>query len=442
MPLLTREQARTLVDRVLSRSNADDIQVWVNAGDETNIRFADNRITTSGTADDLSVRIASAFGARSAVTTTNDVSDDGLERAVRQSETLARLAPENPERMPLLGEQTYRAVDSYVPATAAATPADRARVAQRAIDSARRAGAIVAGFLTTNAGATAIGNNKGLYAYRAATGVDYSQTVRTPDGTGSGWAGANHPDWRQIDFGAVVSRATEKALSSRNPTRVEPGRYTVILEPQAAGDLVQLLAGSLDARSAEEGRSAWAKQGGGTRVGERVVDERVNLLSDPWDPQLLSSPFDDEGMPLSRQTWIEGGVLRTLPASRWWAQRGGLTPTGRPNSLKMTGSDQTLEQIIASTERAILVTRFWYIRPVNARTLLYTGLTRDGTFLVENGTIARPVMNMRFNESPLFMLGKLDAIGAPVRLAGESSGLVVPPLRVRDFAFTSLSDAV
>ena len=414
----------------------------VNAGDETNIRFADNRITTSGSTDDLSIRISSAFGRRSAVTTTNDTTDEGLERAVRLSETLARLAPENPERLPVLGPQQYADVDAFGETTAAASPADRSRVAQTALDAARKAGVTVAGFLTTTADSNALGNNRGLFAYRASTGVDYSQTVRTPDGTGSGWAGANDPDFRRIDFDAVIARATEKALRSRNPTAIEPGRYTVILEPQAAGDLVQLLAGSLDARSAAEGRSAWSKQGGGTRLGEKVVDDRVTLVSDPLDPQLRSSPFDGEGLPLARQVWIENGVLKTLPSSRFWAQRQNLAPTGQPDSLKMLGTEQTLEQIIAGTERAVLVTRFWYIRPVNARTLLYTGLTRDGTFLVEDGRIARPVMNMRFNESPLFMLGKLDAVGTPVRLAGDSRGLVVPPLRVHDFAFTSLSEAV
>ena len=442
MTLLTKDQARALTGRVLKLSRADEIQVELSGGTETNIRFADNRITTSGSADDLTVEVLSAFGARQASSTTNDTSDEGIERVVRQSEALARIAPVNPEKMPLLGEQAYQEVDAHSDATAALTPSDRARVAQVAIDSAKRAGLKVAGFLTTTVRAHALGNSRGLMAYRASTSVDYSQTARTSDGTGSGWAGANHPEWKRIDFAAVSARAIAKAQASRNPTRIEPGRYTVILEPQAAGDLVQLLAGSLDARSAEEGRSAFAKEGGGSRLGEKIVDDRVTLVSDPADPQLLSSPFDDEGLPLARQLWIENGVLRTLPSSRFWAQKQGRAPTGSPRSLKMLGGNQTLQDILASTERAILVTRFWYIRPVNARTLLFTGLTRDGTFLVENGRIARPVMNLRFNESPLFMLGKLDAIGQPVRLAGDSAGLVVPPLRVRDFAFTSLSDAV
>jgi predicted Zn-dependent protease len=441
--MLSREQARALIERIVKLSKADEMQVTLSDSDENNIRLADNRITTSGNARDLSVRVYSAFGKKHAVTTTNDLSTEGLERAVRQSEALARLAPENPEALPLLGPQTYKEVAGHFATTANASAAARARAAQLVIDGAKKAGDLqAAGFLQTVNAMDAVGNSKGLFAYSPETGVDYTLTVRTTDGTGSGWAGANHPDWSKIDFAAVSETAIRKARLSRNPSPLEPGRYTVILEPAAAGDLVSLLANALDARPADEGRSAFAKQGGGTRIGEKIVDERVTMLSDPWDPQLFGSPFDNDGMPLSRQVWIENGVLKTLGHSRFWAQKQGKTPTGSPNTLKMDGGDQSLEQIIASTERGVLVTRFWYIRPVNARTLLYTGLTRDGTFLVENGKISRSVRNMRFNESPLFMLGKLEAIGRPVRLAGDFGGTVMPPLRVRDFHFTSLSEAV
>jgi predicted Zn-dependent protease len=199
---------------------------------------------------------------------------------------------------------------------------------------------------------------------------------------------------------------------------------------------------AFDARSAEEGRSAFSKPGGGTKLGEKIMDERVSFVSDPTDPAVLGSPFDGDGMARERRVWIENGVLKNLVYSRFWAQRKGVQPTGGPASLMVTGGTQSLDEIIASTERGVLVTRFWYIRPVNQRTLLYTGLTRDGTFLIENGKIARSVRNMRFNESPLFMLDKLDAIGRPVRLSGDGGGLVMPPVRVRDFHFTSLSDAV
>lgn len=437
---MTPAEARALIERAVKLSKADEIQVNVSSGDEKNVRFADNRITTSGSSSDTSIRVYSAFGRKHAVATSNDMSPEGIERVVRQSETLARLAPENPEAMPLPGAQTYQTVDAHFPSTARATAEMRAAAAAAAIDAAKKAGDVTAaGILVTTSGSSAVGNNKGLFAWRESTSADFSTTVRANDGTGSGWGGANHPDWMKLDFKSASDTATSKARLSRNPTPIEPGRYTVILEPQATGDLVSLLANAFDARSADEGRSAFAKTGGGTRVGEKIVDERVTFLSDPADPQLLGSTFDNEGMPLGRQVWVENGVLKTLGYSRYWAQRQNRPPTGNANSIKMVGTDQSTEQLIASTERGVLVTRFWYIRPVNARTLLYTGLTRDGTFLIENGRIARSIRNMRFNESPLFMLNKLEAIGRPIRLG---DGLVMPALKVRDFTFSSLSDAV
>lgn len=441
--MMTRDEARALVERVVKLSKADAIQVSINAGDERNIRFADNRITTAGSTSDVAVRVFSAFGKRHAVATTNDISDTGLERAVRQSEALARLAPENPEFLPLLGPQTYTNVSSQFAASADATAEARARAAAVTLDAAKALGDLqAAGLLVTNNGIDAVGNNNGLFAYHPSTTVDFTTTIRTKDGTGSGWAGANHRDWSKIDFKATADRAISKARLSRNPSAIEPGRYTVILEPQAAGDLVSLMAGALDARSAEEGRSAFSKPGGGTKLGEKIVDERVSFISDPTDADILSSPFDNDGQALRRQVWVDKGVLRNLGYSRFWAQKQGKVATGSPSSLKLEGGTESLEDIIKSTQRGVLVTRFWYIRGVNQRTLLFTGLTRDGTFLIEDGKISRPVKNMRFNESPLFMLDKLEAIGRPIRLSGDSSGLVMPPLRVRDFHFTSLSDAV
>jgi predicted Zn-dependent protease len=213
----------------------------------------------------------------------------------------------------------------------------------------------------------------------------------------------------------------------------------VILEPDATGDLIPLMAGALQARSAEEGRSAFSKGAGATKVGETIVDTRVSLSSDPTDPLILGAPFDGEGMPLGRQEWVGGGVLRQLAYTRFWANKQGKTPTGGANTLRLDGGSATLDEIVASTQRGILVTHCWYIRPVDQRTLVYTGLTRDGTFLVENGKVTRPIKNFRFNESPLFMLNNLDVIGRPVRTV---NGDAMPPLRVREFSFTSLSDAV
>ena len=200
-----------------------------------------------------------------------------------------------------------------------------------------------------------------------------------------------------------------------------------------------MLRGSFSARSADEGRSPFAKAGGATRLGEKIADERVTLYSDPADPELLATPFDNEGAPVGRTVWIEKGVLKNLAYTRFWAQKKGVAPVGQGGGLKMVGGTKTTDQLVAETERGILVTRFWYIRFLDQRTVMLTGLTRDGTFLVENGKVVRSVKNFRWNESPLFTLNKIVDIGRAERVEAD---VVMPALKVRDFTFTSLSDAV
>ena len=443
--MMSRSEAQAFLERVIKLSKADTIGAQLNGGYTGNIRFAANRITTSGGVGNSQLIVQSGYGPKHAIVTTSDFSDDGVQRAVRQSEAIAKLAPDDPENMPLLPPQQYNEVNAWFDSTANLTPADRAAAARTAIDAAKAAGDLAAaGFIIEGTNYNAIASNTGMYAYFPSTNANYQLTVRTNDGTGSGWAGADHPDWRQLDFKAVSDRAIQKARASRNPVAIEPGRYTVILEPQAVGDLVQLLAFALDARSADEGRSAFSKQGGGTKIGEKIVDSKVTLFSDPADPQLLGQPWTGEGLPLGREVWIENGVLKQLNYSRFWAQKKNARPTGGLGSVKMVGGDATTEQMIASTPRGILVTRLWYLRQVDPRTVLYTGLTRDGTFLIENGKITKSVKNLRFNESPLFMLNNLEMIGRSERVAGTESGgnVVFPTLKVRDFNFTSLSDAV
>jgi predicted Zn-dependent protease len=437
--VITREEAQDIVSRALKFSKADAIRVNLGSTRESNVRFAANQMSTSGLSSTTTIRIQSVFGKRKASVVTNNRTDEGLKRAVEQSEAIARLAPEDPEYLGELGPQQYAPIQAWFDATAGLSADERAKAALSALAPARSANDLtVAGFLVTTARATAIGNNAGLFAYHRSTDANYSLTARTNDGTGSGWAAARANDWGALDFAGVAKRAIDKARASRNPTALEPGRYTVVLEPDATRDLIPLIANALQARAAEEGRSAFAKGAGQTKVGEKIVDERVTLSSDPADPLILSTPFDNEGMPTSKQTWIEKGVLKQLAYSRFWATKQGKTPTGGAQSLRLDGGTQTLDEIIASTPRGILVTHCWYIRPVDQRTLVFTGLTRDGTFLIENGKIARSVKNFRFNESPLFMLNNLDAIGRPVRTGGDA----MPALRVRDFSFTSLSDAV
>jgi len=443
--VMPREQAQALIEKVVKMSKADEITVNLNSGYQADVRFAANQMSTSGGVVNGQVAIQSAFGKKHAAAVTNDFSDDSLRRTVAQSEALAKLSPDDPETMPGLPPQTYVPVNGYFDSTANLTPEDRARAALTALEPARKAGDLkAAGFIVVNAGANALGNGHGLFAYNRSTNANYTLTVRTDDGTGSGWAGAEHPDWKQIDFAGQSARAIEKARLSRNPVAIEPGRYTVILEPQAVGDLVQLMGFALAARNADEGRSAFSKPGGGNKIGEKIVDDRVTIFSDPQDPQLLAQPYDGQGLPLSRQVWVENGVLKQLFYSRFWAQKQGKQPTGGPSSIKLAGGTTSMDDMIKSTPRGVLVTRLWYLRQVDPRTILFTGLTRDGTFLIENGKISKAIKNFRFNESPLFLLSNLDAIGPAVRIGGTEQGgpVVMPPIKAHDFNFTSLSDAV
>jgi predicted Zn-dependent protease len=444
---LSRADCGALTRRVLGFSTADSARVLVNGGSRGNTRFAVNQVSTAGDDYNASVTIISAFGKRRGSVTTNRLDDSSLRESVQLSERLAKLSPEDPEALPELEPQQYAESLGWSDATAALDPAGRAGATREVSGAAREAGLVATGYLEAQAGANAVANSRGLFAYARQTALAFTTTVRTEDGTGSGWAGASSHDWSAIDPRALGARAIDKARRSANPVAIEPGRYTVVLEPTAVGNLVQLLAFAMSARSADEGRSFFSKTGGGTKIGTKVVDERVTLVSDPLDPIASAATFSNDGLPIPKTTWIEHGVVKSLSYDRFWAQQKKVAPTPFAGTLRMTGGETPLEELIASTDRGILVTRFWYIRPVDPRTILYTGLTRDGTFLIEKGKITRAVKNLRFNESPVFMLNNLDAVGRPERVSASESGgpgaaIVVPPMKCRDFNFTSLSDAI
>ena len=431
----------------MSFATAGETRVAIASGQQGNTRFAVNQVSTAGDSYNASVSVQSSYGKRTGGSSTNRLDDESLRATVLMAERLARLSPEDPEALPLLGPQQYAEAEGWSESTASLEPAERATAVQRIATPARSANLVSTGYLEANAGATAIANSRGLFAYYRATSCALTATVRTPDGTGSGWAGGAHYDWTRLDPTAFGARAIEKARLSRSPVGIEPGRYTVILEPTAVGNLVQLIAFALAARTADEGRSFFSRAGGGNKVGLKIVDDRVTLLSDPLDPEAPSAPFTAEGLPVSRTVWIENGVVRNLAYDRYWAERQSRAATSVGGTLRMSGGTATTDEMIASTRRGLLVTRFWYIRPVDARTILYTGLTRDGTFLIENGKITRAVKNLRFNESPIVMLNNIEAMGAPVRVSaseagGPGLGIVVPPIKVREFTFTSSSDAI
>lgn len=448
---LSRAAARQLSERVLALSKSEGCQVNVNASANGNTRYARNEVSTAGDTDNATITVTSRFGKRAASVGTNVLDDAGLARAVETSERLAKLAPENPELMPLPPAQVYTEVPAYSETTANLDAVRRADAVRNATGESNRAGLMAAGLVHRVAGAQAVANSAGLFGYHASTNIVHTLTVRSPDGKGSGWAGTAHNDWaRATPATQLATRAVRKAHGTRASTALEPGKYTVVLEPTAAGNLVSLLAFALNARQADEGRSFFSKRGGGNRIGEKVVDERVTILSDPQDPDLLTAPFTGEGLPVGRTAWIENGVLKSLTYDRFWAEKQGVQPTpfGGGYRLQGTGVAPSLEELIKGVERGLLVTRFWYIRGVDQRTLLYTGITRDGVFLIERGEVSRAVNNFRFNESPVTMLNNLVAVGRPERVSSSESGdvggpaVVVPPLVVKDFSFTSVSEAV
>jgi predicted Zn-dependent protease len=388
------------------------------------------------------------FGKKSGTATINEFDDASLEKVVRRAEELANLAPENPEFLEPLPQQTYGAESkTFIESTAKITPDYRAQAAADSILPATKKDITAAGFLEDNRGFSALSNSKGLFAYNKSTGVDFTVTMRTNDGTGSGWVARNFNDVSKLNTAEASEIAMEKALQSRNAKAIEPGKYTVILEPNAAADLLGLMIGGMNARQADEGRSYLSKKGGGTKLGEKIVDERVNIYTDPWNTEVPVGNWANGGMSRKKMDLIKNGTVANLIYDRYWASQKNAEPTPFPGNRIMEGGNASIEDMIKDTKKGVLVTRFWYIRAVDPQTLLYTGLTRDGTFYIENGKIKHPIKNFRFNESPIIMLNNLETLGKQMRVAsgggpGGGGSSLIPAMKIRDFTFSSLSDAV
>ncbi|MGO1000274.1 TldD/PmbA family protein [Lysobacter sp. CA196] len=444
MSIFTEAEAKAILDKVIALSKADECTATLTGSIAGNIRFALNNVSTSGIVSNSNLAVQSAFGNRVGTASINEFDDAALERVVRRAEDLARLAPENPEFMPAIDKQSYKPSPTFSATTAAITPEFRAQVAADSIAPCRADKLTAAGFLEDGQSFVAVANSKGNFGYQQATNFDYTCTVRTDDGRGSGWVGRNLKDAGEFKADNEVRIAMRKATESAEAKALEPGKYTVILEPAAAAGLISFMMNFFDARQADEGRSFLSKKGGGNKLGEQVYDPRVNISADPWDPRAPVLPWDAQGLAREKMSVVENGKVSALDYSRFWAKKQGKRAVGTPGNLLMAGGDKSTAELIKGTQKGILVTRTWYIRMVDPQTVLLTGLTRDGTFYIENGVIKHPVKNFRFNESPVIMLNNIEELGRPVRVAGDESSFVmmIPPMKLRDFTFTSLSDAV
>jgi len=443
MAILNKEEAQAILKKVLGFSKADECEVGLYGREGGNIRYARNGVSTAGDISTLGLAVTSTFGKKSATSTIDQFDDSSLQIVVKRSEELARLAPENPEYMTMQGPQEFPEGVGYIPATAAITPDTRAEAVAKSMQVCKDAKLQAAGFLENTTGFSSVMNSKGLFAYNKDTDVIFSVTTRNAEGTASGYAARGFNDINKLDTLTATKIAATKATRSLGAKAIEPGKYTVILEPVAATYMLENMF-RFDARLADEGRSFLSKPGGGTRLGEKLMDEKVTIYSDPFNPELPSSTWNREGDKLEKTTWIDKGVVKNLSYSRYWADKKGVKAVPGPSNIIMEGGTASVEDLIKSTERGILVSRLWYIRMVDQQTLLLTGLTRDGTFYIENGKIMYPVKNFRFNESPVIMLNNVEALGKPERSISVESyrSYLIPPMKIRDFTFSSLSDAV
>jgi len=411
------------------------------------VRWARNRVSLASDRrnDELHIgrRIKGAVGGVS----TNQIDEVSLQGAVQAAERLARYGETNPDEH----REPPPRFDYLTPAiwsdrTFAQPAEERARVAQAIVAPAEEAGMLSFGFLAVQAaGHASIDPAVGRPLYAPYTTAQCSLTVRDPQGTGSGWAGASSYDWTRIDPAAVARRALEKCLASRHPVTLEPGRYTVILEPQAVHGLVRPVVDDFYGRlGAESLPGPFHLRPFYSKLGLQVADSRVTIAQDPLDPDLGLVPFTDDGQPVRPVTWIDHGMLTHLAywrdyALEWLHDN---DPIVNRWGYRMAGGSATVEDMIRSTRRGLLVTRFSNLERLDPESLLMTGVTRDGLWLIEHGMISKAVKNLRFTESPLFVLNSIDLLGPPERVFSPYAPAIVPPLKAHDFSFTSTIDAI
>ena len=442
---LSEQEAKNLLEKILRYSTADSAVIRLSGSDTYNLRFARNSISTNGYSDELTVNISSSFGKKSGSVSTNKFDEVSLKEAVKKSEEIARFSPENKEFMPPLAAQQYTAAANYYPETENLSTGARSEIVSNVINSSVASNVVCAGYMEDLTNFEAVINSNGLFAYNKGTNSKLSSTIRTADGTGSGRFEKSYVNIADIKSAKLTDWVINRAKLSVEPAELKPGRYTVILEHSAASDMLSLCINYMGSRGADEGRSYFSKQGGGTLIGEQLADSRVNIYSDPSDIKAPSVPFSRDGEPRNKVVWFENGVLKNLHRGRYWAEKTGQPLTPRPSNIIMEGGTKSVDELIASSEYAVLVTRFWYIRSVDPKTMLLTGLTRDGVFEVKDGKITRPVKNFRFNESPMNILKNISELGAAEKAVGSETDdfpIYVPAMKVDNFNFSSLSDAI
>jgi PmbA protein len=445
--LLPQSGVRRIIDSVLRLAKSIGVaetEVHVDEVDESLTRFANNAIHQNVAERGLTVSVRTAVDGRTARATTNRIDEDSLRGAIEASLSLAHSQPRDPKLLPLPGRQRYRNVNRFAAQTAALTPEDRARAVRRACDLAVKRGQVAAGIFASGQAQTAVGNSRGLFAAYRETHAEFSITMQ--EQPAASWAKANAANVRALDPQKLAERASEKAHLATNAQELPPGRYTVILEPSAVLDIVGFLFYDFAATALADKRSCL-----NDRMGKQIFGENITIADDVYHPLQLGAPFDGEGMPRERVLLVDRGVPKNLVYSRASAKVAKKKPTGHgfalpneygeaPMNLVFAGGNAPVEEMIASTDRGLLVTRLWYIREVDPYEKIMTGMTRDGLFLVEKGRVTSAVRNFRFNQSLLELLRSVELLGPALRATGEEAfEMVVPAMKVRDFHFSEVT---
>lgn len=452
-PVLDMEPARAaeIESQALAASDAEETEVTLHSTISELTRFANNAIHQNVAEQQTALSIRAVWQGRTARATTNRLDAEGIRGAAARALELAKLQAPDPELLPLPGRQKYHAVTRHIAATAALTPAARAGYVGQMVAIADAAGMTTAGIMANSQTVFAMANSRGLEAYYHETSAEFSVTMLAANS--SGWAKGNSPDIGRLDPVAGARTAAEKARQSAGPAEWPPGAYTVILEPAAVLDLLGFLFWDFGGLSVLDQRSCLTG-----RLGTKLFGDNIQVSDDVYHPLQSGAPFGGEGLPRQRVALVEDGVVKNLVYARPTAARMqreqpavGAQPTGHgfplpneygeaPLNLVVAGGSATREEMIASTERGVLVTRLWYIREVDPYKKMLTGMTRDGTFRIEHGQITGGIRNFRFNQSVIEMLQNVEALGPAVRASGEESfDMVVPAMKIRDFRFTAVT---
>jgi len=442
--MLTRPRAQELFQQVIKYSTADETEVLITSNRYALTRFANNNIHQNVSEDGLYLSVRAVADKRMARAGSNKLDEASIRRLAEAALELAKVQPRDPELLPMPGPQLYRGVDRFYPATAELSPKERAETVATVIRRAEADHLTAAGVFSSGASAMALFNSRGLRAFHEETLSEFSVTMMSP--TSSGWAKKTATNHLELDPEALADRAARKALAASEPRELPPGRYTVILEPSAVLDLFGFLVFDFSGLAVAEQRSAWTG-----RVGQKLLGGNIELGDDVYHPLHLGAPFDGEGLPRQRVTLVEHGVVKNLVYSRQTARKLGVEPTGHglplpneygeaPLSIVMEGGRHSVDEMVRATERGLLLTRLWYIREVDPYQKIVTGMTRDGTFWIEDGEVRYGVKNLRFNQSMIEMLSRVEMMSPAERAAGEESfEMVVPAMKVSDFNFSSVT---